>query len=580
MGLVVTVVVTGFGAVMGRLYHLHIVESDNLREIAGANRRISQEVQARRGDILDARGNLLATTRSVIHLGMDPTVFDPDTPREQLEQLARLIGVPVAEIEAKAARKSRPVESGYLGEVSAVRWVKLAEIEEPVFDAVRELKIRGVYGNRRFERYYPAGPLGAHVLGYVNKEDTPVTGVERFMDFWLSGQNGWSESEKDGRRREIAALRSREVPATDGYSVQLTLDLVIQNIVEEEIDRIVSEYDPDGVCILVSDPASGAILGMGNYPTYDPNHFWDFPIENQRNRAITDVYEPGSTFKIVPIAGALEEGLINTGSVFDCSVPVVEYKGRKIRLPSDHATLGAIPLPRIVAKSSNRGAALIGMQLGENKLYTYARRFGFGAPTGWGPGGEVSGILHEVKNWDGLTISRLPTGYAVSTTPMQVHYAMATIANRGVSMYPWLVAAVRDRSGEAVVEWEPRVRGRVVSRATASAMANMLVGVVGPEGTARRAAIPGYAVAGKTGTSRKIIDGRYSHSEHVGSFSGFFPAQDPRLVITVVVDNARVNGVAYGGVVAAPAFSSIGRQLAQYLSIQPQSQTSTLVVAN
>jgi cell division protein FtsI/penicillin-binding protein 2 len=410
------------------------------------------------------------------------------------------------------------------------------------------------------------------VLGYVNHEETPVTGVERFFDYYLRGQDGWRETERDGRRRELAQFRAREVAPADGLNVALSVDLMVQHIVEQEVARLAAEYNPESVSVIVSEPSTGAVMAMANYPTYDPNEFYNtnkYPIDSQRNRALTDLIEPGSTFKIVPAAAALNEGIVAPEDIFQTGVERVSYKGRSLKLPSDHHTYDSLSMHDIVVKSSNRGAAHLGLILGENRLHDYAEAFGFGEKTGFDLGGEVSGTLHSVKNWDGLTITRLPMGHAVSATPMQIHGAMSVIANKGVLMEPLIAERVFDAVGNDIVHFSPKAKRRVVSTEVAQTVADMLVDVVGKDGTARKAAIDNYSVAGKTGTTQKIVNGKYSRQHHVASFSGFFPANNPALVITVVVDEPQLKGVGYGGSVSAPAFRNIAEACIAYLGIRP-----------
>jgi cell division protein FtsI (penicillin-binding protein 3)/stage V sporulation protein D (sporulation-specific penicillin-binding protein) len=569
--LVSTAVAFAFCVLIGRLFYLHVWEHKELLEHVESNRKMVQVVEARRGNVVDNRGNLLATTHTTIDLGVDPqSVREEDC--EKLPELAALIGQPLATIEKTINTKTRK-GSARAKEVSLIKWAYLAKgLDEDAYDAVRALGIKGVYGNRKYSRTYPGGQLAAHVLGYVNHEETPVTGVERFFDYYLRGQDGWRETERDGRRRELAQFREREVDPTNGLNVALSIDLMVQHIVEKEVARLASEFDPKSVSVIVSEPSTGAVLAMANYPTYDPNEFFNtkkYPIESQRNRALTDLIEPGSTFKIVPAAAVLNEGIVDPSDMFETGVARVSYKGRSLKLPGDHHTYESLSMHDIVVKSSNRGAAHLGLMLGENRLHDYAQAFGFGEKTGFDLGGEVSGTLHAVKNWDGLTITRLPMGHAVSATPMQIHGAMSVIANKGVLMEPLIAQRVFDATGDDVVSFSPKAKRRVISTEVAKTVADMLVDVVGKEGTARRAAIENYAVAGKTGTTQKIINGQYSRQHHVASFSGFFPAGTPALVITVVVDDPQSKGVGYGGSVSAPAFRNIAEACIAYLGIRP-----------
>lgn len=576
--LILAVAVTScFAALLGRLYYLHIVRSESLTREANENRSRIVTDSARRGDIVDANGNLLATTSAVVTVGVDPQSLKPED-FTKINDLAELLGVAPDFIREKFQTLTRQVIRDNVAEQREIRWHKLAEgIDEPTYGLIRDLGIRAVYGNRHYQRQYPAGQQAAHVLGFINKAGQPSFGVEHKLDFYLRGHDGWRELERDGRRRELAQFRRRDVEPIVGLNVQLTLDSQIQHETEAELMRLAEEFDPESATIIVSEAATGQILAMANYPSFDPNTFWDYPLETHRNRAVTDRFEPGSTFKIVPAAGALNDKLVEPHEVFDCSQASIEHRGRNLRLPSDHHPLGELSVEEIVVKSSNRGAALLGVRLGEDRLYHYSSGFGFGEPTGFDLGNEAKGTLHPVRAWDGLTISRLPMGHALNVTPLQVHMAMGTIANSGVLMEPRVVERVYDADGETVVHFPPRAKRRVVSPETANEVAGMLEQVVGLKGTARKAYIKEYGVAGKTGTTQKIINGRYSNRHHVASFSGFFPVNDPRVVITVVVDDPQCEGVGYGGRVAAPAFRNIARACIRHLNIPPMKKEPPMV---
>lgn len=560
-----------FVVLTGRLVQLHVFEHERLSRIVEHNRQNDRTLHARRGNILDARGNLLATTREVYEVGVDPKYVDLIEDHDKINELSRILNVERNELIEKLNLRTRVVQGPDGPERRDVRWVKLADaVDQDVYAEVKALDVSGVYGNRKFQRHYPAGRLAAHLLGFVNKEDTAVMGVERYMDFYLNGQDGFVEYEQDGRRREMAQFRHREVPPTDGMNVELTLDLVVQHIVEDQMDRIAREYTPESATIIVSEPTTGDVLAMASYPTFDPNEFWKSEIDQHRNRAMSDIIEPGSTFKAVTVAAGLNEGVVRADEEFDCSVDVVEYRGRKVRLPGDHHRYGMLSVRDIVKKSSNKGAAFVGMRLGEHRLYEYAKAFGFGEPTAIGPAGEENGILHPVKNWDGLTITRMPMGHAVSATPLQIHYAMSVIANDGVLVKPRIIKRVFDETTQTDIAFDPSPKRRVIQPRVAQEVADMLMSVVGRDGTARRADIPGFEIAGKTGTTQKLINGRYSREHHVASFVGFFPASEPRLVVSVIVNDPQLSGPGYGGIVAAPAFHDVSEKLIRYLGIQPK----------
>ena len=569
-------VAIAFAIILGRLSYLHIFEQDRLGRIVERNRQKFEVLQACRGRIVDAHGNLLATTREVIELGVDPQMIQPDH-LPKITQLAKILNLPSEELTSKILTKTAVTEGPDGEEIRLIRWQKLADaIDESTYEKVLSLGIKGIYGNRKYERWYPGGSLGAHALGFVNKEGVASGGVEAYMDFYLHGQHGWRESENDGRRKEIAHLRHREVSPHHGLNVELSLDLMIQDVVEQEIRKVVAEYDPDNATVIVSDPATGFILALANYPTFDLNYFFQYPIDTHRNRAVTDLFEPGSTFKIVPAAGALTEGVVELTDKVDCSLSKVEYKGRQLSLPKDHRPMGVLSIEEVITHSSNRGAAHMAMKMGEKKLYDYARAFGFGQPTGFGPGGEVNGVLHPVSKWDGLTISRMPMGHALAATPMQVHYAMSVIANQGVLMQPQIVQRVFDEKGESIASFAPKAKSRVIHTDVAHTVSDLLSKVVS-DGTSKRAQVNGFEVAGKSGTSQKIINGKYSQSHHVASFSGFFPASRPQFVITVVVDNAKVKGTAWGSLVAAPIFKNIAESLIKYYALIPPAENKNLI---
>ena len=574
-----------------RLVYLHVIDREELlRFVEKARRQIVIE-HARRGTILDARGNLLATSRSEMTVAVDAWALDEylqadkdpakrarRSAEEQAKRarLAALLGLPVAELEkafVPAMRRIKPEADKRDGKVDGLtkdRWVKLCEgVAEPTYDRIEALGIHGLTAERVYRRIYPGNGLAAHIIGYLNKEGTAVTGAESHFDLYLKGSDGWIESEKDGARREMAQFRSREIPVQDGNDVVLTIDSVVQHIIEDELKDIAAKYSPNFATVIASDPQTGAILGMANYPSFDLNNYGKAPLGADKNRAVTDRVEPGSTFKIVAVGAALNEGLVTPRSTYDCGNPVIDYKGRTIKLPKEDEPFGILSVADIVAHSSNRGAAQLAMGLGEQRFYEYARKFGFGQSTAFPLGGEVRGTLAPPSQWDGLTISRMPMGHSVDATPLQIHMAMSTVANGGALLRPQIIKEIRDAHGQVVRTFAPEKREQVIGRATAATLAQLLTGVV-RVGTAKGFDIEGFEVAGKTGTTQKLIDGKYSTTHHVASFVGFFPASRPQVVLSVIVDDAKVpGGTAYGRVVAAPAFKHIAEQLIQYLDIKP-----------
>jgi cell division protein FtsI/penicillin-binding protein 2 len=587
IALVAAAILVGLAGIGARLVSLHVLQRAKfLSYIEKARDEIIVQ-NARRGDILDVHGSLLATSRSLVVLGVDPSALVKED-EAKWPALARLLGQPLADLQQKFSEKNRLSTDAHAendedaqevvsaGDEHEVHWVKLSDsVDESTYDQIKALNVRGVYGSRVYSRDYPQNQLAAHVIGYVNKEGDPVTGLERYLDFYLRGENGWLESERDGLRHELAQFRSRTVAPSDGYGTVLSIDTAVQHMVEEELQKIADKYHPLKATIIVSDPRTGFLLALGNWPTFNVNDYNKASLDAQRNTAVADMMEPGSTFKIVAASAALNEGLVSPATRFDCTLETVTYKGMIRRLPredvSDHFDT-PLTVAEIVAKSSNKGAAQLGMLLGEQKFYDYARAFGFGQLTGFPVGGEIPGEMAPPSKWDGLTITRMPMGQSVGVTPMQIHCAMGVIASGGVLMRPQVIKQIRDTNGQVVYQFAPMVTRRVISAHTAQTMAHLLMGVVSSDGNAIEAAIPGFEVAGKTGTAQKVINGHYSDHHHIASFVGFFPASNPQVAITVIVDDADAftpGGTAYGHIVAAPAFKHLGEQLIQYLDIQP-----------
>jgi len=613
-----SLVLLSFAGLGVRLVWLHVIDRQELLDtIEKARRQITIE-HARRGDILDARDNILATSRSLIDLGVDPQLLRPEDEKKwpqlaalaglTLPELAKILNTRTSRPDAVVAPKSPAAgsltfdfglggrkdeekdeadtadDATQVGEPDAngerpIQWAKLSDgISESAYAAIQQLKIRGIYGNRVYRRVYPHNELAAHVIGYVNRAEQPVTGIESFADFYLHGQDGWMEGEKDGRQVELAQFRSRDVPAADGYSVELSIDAVVQHIVEAELATIAEKYRPEKATIIVSDPRTGFILALANTPTFDLNAYNKLGPGGEyrlRNIAVADMYEPGSVFKIVAAAGALNDGLVTPETTFDCTLESIMVDGVERKLPredaSDHFD-HPLSVADIIALSSNKGAAQLGVLLGARRFYNYVRAFGFGSPTGFPVGGEVGGLVHPVEKWDGLTITRMPMGQSVEVTPLQMHAAMGVIASGGILLRPQLIRRIRDASGEVVYGLGRAVVRRVISEATARTMAQLLSRVASDAGNAPEAAIPGYDVAGKTGTAQKAVNGHYIEHHHVSSFVGFFPASNPQVAISVILDDCDENlvgGTAFGHKVAAPSFRHIGEQLIPYLDIQP-----------
>lgn len=572
-------VVLCFCAILGRLWWLHVWEAQRLREEALQARRVYQEFTAGRGPIVDARGVVLATTREVWDVGVDAHVLSGKD-GARASEVASVLGIGRKVVEAAFEKRFREPETPG-GKPRPVSWVRIGEdVGDGVAAKIKALGIRGVYCVRRFVRDYPKGQLAAHIIGYVNKENVPMMGVESAADWFLGGHRGSLLSRRDGRRLEMPHLRIRQIEPEHGSRVELTVDSFVQEICEQAAENARVEFSPLSVSIIVSEARTGRLLGLANWPTFDLRAFGKASDAARRNRAIADFYEPGSVFKIVPVSMILNEGLAGPDDTFDCARGEASYRGRTVSLPNDTHHLGVASVRDIVRESSNRGAALLALRVaearGEQAFYDYARAFGFGLPTGIPvAGAESAGMLHPPRRWDGLTLTRMPMGHSIAATPLQVHYAMGVVASGGRLLAPQLVRRIVSSTGDAtLVEFPDALeRGRPVSPQVARTVALMLRDVCRRGGTASAADIPGYDVAGKTGTTQKYdpVTKRPVRDRHVATFSGFFPVENPLLVITVVIDEPRRNGVGYGGLVAAPVFRRVAEGIIERLRIPPAS---------
>jgi cell division protein FtsI/penicillin-binding protein 2 len=395
-------------------------------------------------------------------------------------------------------------------------------------------------------------------------ETIGTSGVELMFNSALAGIPGWRKTEMY-QKRELTTYRGEEIAPHNGHDVVLTIDAGVQHILETELAAAVQRYSPSSACGIVVRPHTGEILAMATVPTFDPNNPGATQPDTWRNRVITDTYEPGSTFKIVAVAGALNDGLVTLESQFDCEHGHFWFANH--RLKDDHP-IGIATVEDIIAKSSNIGTAKIGLQMGRERLYQYIRGFGFWQPTGLGLQGEVRGLLDPPAKWSQLQSSRVPIGHGVAVTPLQMVMAMTAIANGGRLMRPTLIGKLIDDEGHEVFRNEPRVVRQVVSDATARLMISALKRVVSSNGTASKAVLEHYTVAGKTGTAEMPGPRGYIYNQYVGSFMGFLPADQPELCIGVVLVGLKPP-LYYGGHTAAPTFRIIAERTAKYLALKP-----------
>jgi cell division protein FtsI/penicillin-binding protein 2 len=424
-------------------------------------------------------------------------------------------------------------------------------------------------------RVYPNGPLAAHVLGFTGVSDSTnrnpwssdlvgKDGLELTLDRILIGAGGWQRILRDVRGAELVAYRDQDVAPRAGLNVVLTLDAGLQAIVESELAEAWAKHTPNSLSAVMVRPTTGEILALASLPNFDPNSPGDATADSRRNRVICDLAEPGSTFKIVVLSGALNEGVVGLEDVFDCENGHFQFRGQTL---GDHHPNGVLTVENIIAKSSNIGAAKVGIRLGEALLHRYVRGFGFGERAGVPLPGEVRGIVHPTNRWSRISVAWIPMGHEVAVTPLQMVMAMSAVANGGRLLRPILVDHVEDDQGRLVGgRAQPVVVRQIISEAAARKMVQALKTAV-VTGTGKRAQLDYYPVAGKTGTAQKIKDGVYSHTAYFASFIGFFPADDPQVCLAVVMDEPKKGS--YGGETAAPVFQKIATRAAGYLGIPP-----------
>lgn len=430
---------------------------------------------------------------------------------------------------------------------------------------VKGLNIKGIEFLKESKRVYPNNSLASQIVGYAGTDNKGLEGLELKYNDYLKGSAGYRATFRDARRREIASFEYEYCPSVDGLDLVLTIDDIIQHIAERELDWAVQKFHPIGACIIVMDPKTGDILAMSSRPTFDLNSFQKAGADNRRNRAVTDMYEPGSMFKIVTASAAIEEKKVGLNDRFFCENGAWNHGGGRVL--HDHTPQGWLTFRQVIEKSSNIGTVKVALKLGGDDLYTYIKRFGFGDLTGIDLPGEIPGLIRPLSQWSGTSMYAIPMGQEVSVSPLQMACAMSVIANGGKLIKPRVIQSVQDKHGEIIKEFQPAVVREALSESTAATMRDILSGVVS-DGTGQLAKVEGYDVGGKTGTSQKIENGAYSHSKFIGSFVGFAPVKDPQIVVVVMLDQP--HPLYYGGVVAAPVFSRVVKDTLRYLEIRPE----------
>ena len=599
--LLLTFIGLAFSGLAYRLVDLQVLRHDELSKLADENTHRDFREAPRRGDILDINGNVLATSTEVKTICVDPTLIRD---QQTAVTVARALAPWLQTTETALYQKLSPrkiITKDAQGQLftNDLHYVRLAKnISDDTWQNIhntmlkldlgldekklsktersfcRILRQSAVFCESEQKRNYPNGSLASQVIGFSGTEETTMDGhiasrivgrdgIEFAMNTNLDGVAGWRVTETDHAQHELVAMRDEDVPARDGMNVVLTIDSVVQHIVETALADAMQKHTPKSVTGIVIRPSTGEILAMATVPTFDPNQS-DTITPETRNRVITDVMEPGSTFKIVVVSGALNNGIVKLTDQFDCERGHFDFAGRVLH---DHEPFGLLTTEGIITKSSNIGAAKIGIKLGEQSLYDYAWDYGFGQRTGIPLPGEARGFLYPVKDWSKVSIAQIPMGHGVAVTRLQMAMAMAAIANNGWLMRPMIVSRLQNHDGSLVQQYAPQRVRQVVSENTCREMIEALKTVVTKDGTAEGAAMKDYVVAGKTGTAQKAENGAYVSGKYISSFIGFFPADNPQICISVVMDEPKEGY--YGGKVCGPVFKDIADRCASYLNIPP-----------
>jgi len=545
--------------ISARLVYLQFSQYDSLVNRARQQQQNSIETSAQRGELLDRHGSELARSVQTVSLFLDPEGLDATTLDHSAQQVAKILNLKESDL-AKEFRDA-------LDEKRRFIWIA-RRLDADVAAKITALNLPGINTRLEPKRFYPNGSLASHLLGYVGLDGQGLGGVEQSYNEKISGEPGQLFLEKDASGKPY---ESYEIAAKPGQTVVLTIDQSIQYLAEQALQNAVQSSHAKSGTVIVLDPRSGEILALANAPTFDPNKVAEAKPETRSNWALQNIYEPGSTFKIVAYSAAIEKKLVKPEDHIDCQMGAITVAGRLVH---DHHPYGLLTISEALAKSSNVAAIKLGLRVGDETMYEYITRFGFGSKTGIELPGETSGIVRKVERWQPSSIGSIAMGQEVGVTPVQMVAAFGALANDGVRIAPHLIREVRGADGTVVYRAAPEQR-RVVSAETAIALRGMLEGVT-LNGTAKKAQLDGYSAAGKTGTAQKIDPKTkaYSHTKFVGSFVGFAPVSNPQVAIIVVMDEPA--GAYHGGDVAAPVFREVAEQILPSLGVEPDIETKSV----
>lgn len=537
-------------AIEARLVFLQVVRHADLVARAERQHRRTTDAPAERGDILDRHGHVLATSVDADTIYAVPSEIGK--PLEAAAALCRALG--------DCQPKDRQALVERLDKARAFAYVRRQVTPEQA-RRVAALNLDGVGFLKESKRFYPSGQLAASLLGWVGVDNTGLSGLEYTYDHQISGKKGTILILTDARRHAFSRF---ERPPTSGSSIELTIDEYLQHVAERELRAGVVENRAAGGSAIVMDPHTGEILAMANWPTFDPNAYPEAPEGSRRNRAVQDLYEPGSTFKVVTASAAIEERVMPIDTMIDTNPGQIRIdRSRVVRDVRNH---GVLSFTDVIVESSNVGAIKIGFKIGTDRLSQYVQRFGFGRPVSRDFPGENAGIVWRPDKWTESALASVSMGYQVGVTPLQMAAAVSSVANGGQFVEPRVIRAIY--RGNRRLEVPHKVVRRSISADTAAVMTTIMESVV-ERGTGKPARMLDYTVAGKTGTAEKLINGRYSRTEYNGSFVGFLPSRAPVVTILVVIDSPHGPHGYFGASVAAPVFKRIAEAAMRYLAVAP-----------
>ncbi|KAB2647716.1 MAG: penicillin-binding protein 2 [Verrucomicrobia bacterium] len=580
-GITLAVCFTGLSA---RLLYVQVSQHEHYLELGRRKHETRKILTSSRGSILDSTDQVLASNEPVKDVIVDAS--NVKEPELLAGLLADALNLDKAELHAKFVKESydpkhkKMTRSRYVVVQKNVNETVASGILAKLTALNRDRRdwnqIRGVAFEQSARRIWPNGELLCHVLGYVNSANFGMDGIERSFNRYLQGTNGFRDIERTRTGVEIVSYRGEERAASNGGNVRLTINMRLQTIVEEELNSVVARYRPKSATVIMMDPKTGGILAMANRPNFNPNKQKGVEESVRLNLAIATQVEPGSTFKIVTMAAALNERIVSLTTPVPCENGY--WSWCKLH---DHHAYASLTVKNVLVHSSNIGVAKLASKLGEQKFSDYIYGFGFGQRTGVALPGEIKGEIHPISDWTPISITRMPMGHEVAATPMQIVTAISAIANGGKLMTPQIVQDVTDESGNVKESFPPLLVRQVVSAQVARLVTEALIEVTSPKGTAKAAQVPGFVVAGKTGTAQKLENGRYVNDKSVCSFVGFMPAEAPAFALLVLVDEPReTRHKAVGGLVAAPVFSRISERAAHSLGLAPtESIKSPMIVA-